>query len=55
MVGYRALALNRKEEMATMIFEAKKAHIFFPFIIDVCKPGRGRLLGEIILLTTHVD
>lgn len=52
MVGYREHALNRNEEMAKMIFfEAKKAHIFFPFIIDVCKPGRGRLVGGIILLT----
>lgn len=34
--------------MAKMIFEAKKAHVFFffPFITDMCKPGRGRLVWE---------
>lgn len=39
--------------MAKIIFEAKKAHIFFPFIIDLCKPGRGQLVGEIILSMAH--
>lgn len=30
-----------------MIFEAKKAryYFFFPFKTDMCKPGRGRLVG----------
>lgn len=44
---FKRSTVGRK--MATMISEAKKARFFsFPFIIDVCKPGRGRLVGKIL-------
>lgn len=34
-----------QEQMATMRSDAKKARTFFPFRINVCKPGGGQLVG----------
>jgi len=47
----------RRKKMAKVIFQAKKGtsyslfffFFFFFFLNDVCKPGRGQLVGEIIL------